>query len=172
MDRTIPGKGLRFDGDKLLVDPYALAVANTENYQRAAALRPGDNAAQALKCAVIDTRLYDWEGDAPLKRPFADALIYEMHVAGFTRNPNSGLPVHVRGTYAGLIAKLPYLKELEPLSFELPAVEAGRVWRRLVDTSLVSPDDLCEPPRALLAYQSQYLSGARSSVVLIEGPPG
>ena len=118
-----PGKGLRFDGDKLLVDPYALAVANTENYQRAAALRPGDNAAQALKCAVIDTRLYDWEGDAPLKRPFADALIYEMHVAGFTRNPNSGLPVHVRGTYAGLIAKIPYLKELGILTVELMPVQ-------------------------------------------------
>ena len=118
-----PGKGLRFDGDKLLVDPYALAVVNTENYQRAAALRPGDNAAQALKCAVIDTRLYDWEGDAPLKRPFADALIYEMHVAGFTRNPNSGLPVHLRGTYAGLIAKIPYLKELGILTVELMPVQ-------------------------------------------------
>jgi isoamylase len=60
----------------------------------------------------------------------------------------------------------------EPLSFELPAVEVGRVWRRFVDTSLASPDDLCEPPKPLPAYQSQYLSGARSSVVLIEGPPG
>ena len=60
----------------------------------------------------------------------------------------------------------------EPLSFELPAVEADRVWRRLVDTSLASPDDLCEPPRPLPAHRSQYMSGARSSVVLIEGPPG
>ena len=118
-----PGKGLRFDGDKLLVDPYALAVVNTENYQRAAALRPGDNAAQALKCVVIDTRQYDWEGDAPLERPFPDAVIYEMHVAGFTRNPNSGLPVHLRGTYAGLIAKIPYLKELGILTVELMPVQ-------------------------------------------------
>ena len=48
-----------------------------------------------MKSVVVDPRLYDWEGDTPLERPFVDAVIYEMHVAGFTRNPNSGLPVHL-----------------------------------------------------------------------------
>ena len=52
---------------------------------------PGDNAATALKSVVVDTGSYDWEGDTAPCRPFAKTVIYEMHVAGFTRNPNSGV---------------------------------------------------------------------------------
>ena len=52
---------------------------------------PGDNAASALKSVVVDTSSYDWEGDTAPRRPFAKTVIYEMHVAGFTRNPNSGV---------------------------------------------------------------------------------
>ena len=50
---------------KLLLDPYALAVANSENYQRAKAAAPGDNTAYAMKSVVVDPTSYDWEGDTP-----------------------------------------------------------------------------------------------------------
>lgn len=118
-----PAAGLRFDPQKLLVDPYALAVANTENYQRSAAIGPGDNSAVALKSVVVDPCLYDWEGDMPFERPFADSVIYEMHVAGFTRHPNSGVAANKRGTYAGLIEKIPYLVDLGVKAVELMPVQ-------------------------------------------------
>jgi glycogen operon protein len=118
-----PAAGLRFDSEKLLVDPYALAVTNTENYLRAAAIASGDNTAHAMKCVVVDPTSYDWEGDTPLARPFADALIYELHVAGFTRNPNSGVAPSKRGTYAGLIEKIPYLVDLGNKAVELMPVQ-------------------------------------------------
>src|SRR5947199_63114 len=81
-------------------------------YPLGAAIRPGDNCARALKSVVIDPRGYDWEGDAPLGRPLANSVIYEVHVGGFTRHPSSGLDPGLRGTYGGLIEKIPYLKQL------------------------------------------------------------
>jgi glycogen operon protein len=114
-----PGKGLRFDPDKLLIDPYGKAVAVPERYSRVSASAPGDNCPTAMKSVVVDVRSYDWEGDAPLKRPFAQTVIYEMHVAGFTRHPNSGVAPEKRGTYAGLIEKIPYLKDLGVTAVEL-----------------------------------------------------
>ena len=80
---------------------------------------PGDNTAQAMKSVVVDTSRYDWEGDAPLRRPFDQTIIYEMHVRGFTRHPNSGVPPELRGTYAGLIEKIPYLQDLGITAVEL-----------------------------------------------------
>ena len=114
-----PGRGLRFDPDKVLLDPYGLAVAVPQQYSRVAACKPGDNTAVAMKSVVADLRKYDWEGDAPLKRPFARTVIYEMHVGGFTRHPNSGLAPKKRGTYAGLIEKIPYLQDLGITAVEL-----------------------------------------------------
>src|SRR5262245_41667159 len=107
-----PEQGLRFDRTKLLLDPYARAVMYTSQYQRGAALRPGDNCAHAKKSVVVDTRAYDWGGDAPLQRPFAGSIIYELHVGGFTRHPNSRVEAAKCGTYAGLIEKIPYLQAL------------------------------------------------------------
>jgi isoamylase len=114
-----PANGLRFDSSKVLLDPYGRGVAVPENYSRAAAGREGDNAATAMKSVVVDPRLYDWEGDAPLKRPSSRTVVYEMHVAGFTRNPNSGVSPDKRGTYAGLIEKIPYLRKLGITAVEL-----------------------------------------------------
>ena len=114
--------GLRFDPDKLLVDPYALAVANTERYDRAKASAAGDNLAVAMKSVVVDPQAYDWQGDTPLERPFVDSVIYELHVAGFTRNPNSGVAEAKRGTYAGLVEKIPYLVDLGIKTVELMPV--------------------------------------------------
>jgi glycogen operon protein len=114
-----PERRMRFDGQKLLLDPYGLAVAVGERYQRRAAAQPGPNIGRAMKSVVFDPCVYDWEGDRPLQRPYSDTVIYEMHVAGFTRHPNSGLPPERRGTYGGVIDKLPYLQSLGITAIEL-----------------------------------------------------
>jgi glycogen operon protein len=114
-----PERGLRFDGDKVLLDPYGLAVAVPAGYDREAARRPGDNAAVAMKSVVADPGRYDWEGDTPLRRPFSETIIYEMHVGGFTRHPSSGVAPGRAGTYAGLIEKIPYLQDLGITAVEL-----------------------------------------------------
>jgi isoamylase len=130
-----PDRGWRFDAEKVLLDPYGLAVAVPETYDRFAAARPGENAATAMKSVVADPDRYDWDGDLPLNRPFAETVIYELHVGGFTRHPNSGVASAKRGTYAGLIEKIPYLKDLGVTAIEfLPVFQfdpqdapAGRV---------------------------------------------
>src|SRR5512132_1840596 len=114
-----PDRGLRFDADKVLVDPYGLVVAVPGMYDRWAAARPGDNVAVAMKSVVADPDRYDWEGDRPLERPFAETVIYELHVGGFTRHRSSGVATEKRGTYAGLIEKIPYLKDLGVTAVEL-----------------------------------------------------
>ncbi|NVN89670.1 MAG: glycogen debranching protein GlgX [Desulfuromonadales bacterium] len=115
----VPQRGLLFDPDKLLLDPYGRAVAVPAGYDRSAACVPGDNLALAMKSVVADPRGYDWEGDTPLKRPYSQTIIYEMHVAGFTKHPSSGVAVEKRGTYAGLIEKIPYLQDLGITAVEL-----------------------------------------------------
>ncbi|HSZ55696.1 MAG TPA: glycogen debranching protein GlgX [Tepidisphaeraceae bacterium] len=114
-----PASGLRFDPSKVLLDPYGRGVVVPKNYDRNAAARSGDNAAVAMKSVVIDPSTYDWQGDAPLRRPSARTIVYEMHVGGFTRNPNSGVPRTMRGTYAGLVEKVPYLRQLGITAVEL-----------------------------------------------------
>jgi isoamylase len=114
-----PARGLRFDVSKVLLDPYARAVAVPAQYSREAAGKPGDNAATAMKSVVVDPRAYDWEGDAPLRQPVARTIVYEMHVRGFTRHPSSGVADATRGTYAGLIDRIPYLKDLGVTALEL-----------------------------------------------------
>src|SRR4029079_16595955 len=119
-----PAQGLRFDPSKVLLDPYGRAVATPKDYDREAAARAGDNAATAMKSVVVDPSAYDWEGDAPLRRPSARTVVYEMHVGGFTRNPNSGVKEQLRGTYAGLAEKIPYLQDLGVTAVELLPVHA------------------------------------------------
>ena len=114
-----PERSLRFDGGKVLLDPYGRAVAVPEGYDREAAKRPGDNAAVAMKNVVADPTRYDWGKDRPLCRPIAETVIYELHVRGFTRHPSSGVAAAKRGTYAGLIEKIPYLEDLGITAVEL-----------------------------------------------------
>src|SRR5262249_27581657 len=114
-----PGSGTRFDPAKVLLDPYGRGVVVPKNYSRDAARCEGDNSATAMKSVVVDTHAYDWEGDAPLQRPSAKTIIYEMHVRGFTRHPSSGVADKLRGTYAGLIEKIPYLQQLGITAIEL-----------------------------------------------------
>jgi isoamylase len=114
-----PANGMRFNPAKILLDPYGRAVVVPGNYSRVAAASEGDNTSVAMKSVVVDPRTYDWEGDAPLHRPSAQTVIYEMHVKGFTRHPSSGVSEGTRGTFAGLIEKIPYLKELGITAVEL-----------------------------------------------------
>lgn len=114
-----PELGHRFDKTKVLLDPYAKAIVGEECYDRAAASRRGSNCAQALKGVVVDPCTYDWQGDQHPRTSYSNSVIYEMHVGGFTRNPNSGVAANKRGTYAGLIEKIPYLQELGVTAVEL-----------------------------------------------------
>ncbi|MBV8189452.1 MAG: glycogen debranching protein GlgX [Alphaproteobacteria bacterium] len=118
-----PARGWRFDAEKVLLDPYGRAVSVPEGYDRWAAARPGDNAATAMKSVVADPAHYDWEGDRPLRRPPMETVIYELHVRGFTRHPSSGVAAEKRGTYAGLIEKIPYLQDLGITAVELLPIQ-------------------------------------------------
>jgi len=119
-----PAARLRFDPNKVLLDPYGKCIARPARWSWEAARNPGDNVAAALKSVVVDPSAYDWEGDTPLGRPFTKTIIYEMHVGGFTRHPSSGVAPAKRGTYAGLIDKIPYLRDLGVSAVELLPVFA------------------------------------------------
>ena len=114
-----PSKGCRFDSGKVLLDPYGRAVVVPSGYNRTAAHEKGDNAGTAMKSVVVDPTAYDWGGDRPLHRPSSQTIVYEMHVRGFTKHANSGLREHMRGTYAGVIEKISYLKQLGITAVEL-----------------------------------------------------
>jgi isoamylase len=101
-----------FDPQKVLLDPYAKAVFFPPDFDREAATREGSNAGRAALGALsAHCADFDWAGDQPPHHE-ADAIIYEVHVRGFTKNPNSGVDPSRAGTYAGLVEKIPYLKEL------------------------------------------------------------
>jgi glycogen operon protein len=117
--RSDPANGMRFDPTKVLLDPYGRAVVVPKNYNRDAARLETDDAATAMKSVVADVSAYDWEGDAPPQRPSSQTIIYEMHVRGFTRHPSSGISEQTRGTYAGVIEKIPYLQQLGITAVEL-----------------------------------------------------
>ena len=72
-----------------------------------------------MKSVVIDSDAYDWEGDTPLQRPSSRTIVYEMHVRGFTRHSSSGVSGGKRGTYSGLIEKIPYLQQFGSTAVEL-----------------------------------------------------
>jgi isoamylase len=117
-----PLSGMRFDSSKVLVDPYGRGTVVPKNYSRDAAQTKGDNTAMAIKSVVTDPHTYDWGGDAPLNRPSSQTIVYEIHVRGFTRDPSSGVAAQKRGTFAGLVEKIPYLKELGITAVELMPV--------------------------------------------------
>ncbi|WP_273272813.1 glycogen debranching protein GlgX [Maribacter polysiphoniae] len=114
-----PEHGYRFDSQKVLLDPYGKLVVTPRTYQRELATRPGNNVSSAMKSVVVDTSTYDWEEDRCPRHSFTQTIIYELHVKGFTKHPNSGMEEGKRGTYAGLIEKIPYLKDLGITAVEL-----------------------------------------------------
>ncbi|MCP9810063.1 glycogen debranching protein GlgX [Cyanobium sp. HWJ4-Hawea] len=110
-----PDRGLHFDTNNLLLDPYGLAMVMPANYRRT----PEQPVERSMKSVVVDPAAYDWEGDQPLRRPSRDSVIYELHVKGFTADPSSGVEAPNAGTYLGLIEKIPYLQDLGVTAVEL-----------------------------------------------------
>ena len=103
-----PEKGLLFDKNKILLDPYAKAVAGQRTW--------GIRWDHTYHARVVKDR-FDW-GDMPQsKKELCDLIIYELHVRDFTHHPSSG--VKHRGTFSGLMEKIPYLKELGINAVEL-----------------------------------------------------
>ena len=105
-----PSKGLLFDKKNDLLDPYAMAVVGQSHWGE-------DNVNNGGYRARIVYDDYDWKDSRFPRIPMQDSIIYEMHVRGFTMNRSSG--VQYPGTFAGLIEKIPYLKELGVTAVEL-----------------------------------------------------
>jgi len=111
-----------FKAAKILLDPFATAAFFPPAYERNAALGTDSNAGKALLGVLPkDEPLFDWEDDVR-PRHAGDLIIYEMHVRGFTANPNSGVAASERGTFAGVVEKIPYLKDLGITAVELMPV--------------------------------------------------
>ena len=111
-----------FDHEKILLDPYAKSVFFPPEFNRQVACLPGPNDGQApLGTLFQDADDFDWEDDV---RPHHenDLVIYELHVKGFTFHPTAGVPPDCRGTFAGIVEKIPYLQELGVTAIELMPV--------------------------------------------------
>lgn len=107
-----PKEGYWFDKTKILLDPYAKLVSGRDKWGE----KPDYSNNFQHRGRVIPED-YDWEGDKPLEIPMNDLVIYEAHVRSFTRDDSSN--VKYKGTFAGLIEKIPYLKELGVNCIEL-----------------------------------------------------
>lgn len=104
---------LFYQGEHIFQDPHCRKLENSNRY--------GAIKKNLSKCKVQDS-VYAWEGDCPLHTPFEDMILYSLHVRGFTKHRSSN--VKCRGTYAGIVEKIPYLKELGITSLLLmPAYE-------------------------------------------------
>jgi glycogen operon protein len=111
-----------FHPAKLLLDPYARCIAFPPDFDRSAALGDRPNFGKAPLGMIIPCeKPFVWGGDHR-PRHEADAVIYELHVRGFTRSPTSGVSEGARGTFAGVIEKIPYLRELGVTVVELMPV--------------------------------------------------
>jgi glycogen operon protein len=116
VDGPFDSAGQRFNRNKVLIDPYARGNCNFL-WDRNSGCTSEDNVRTSIRSVVIDSSDYDWEGDKPLNRPMEECIIYEAQVRGFTQSPTSG--VRHPGTFAGLIEKIPYLKDLGVTAVEL-----------------------------------------------------
>ena len=145
-----PTQGLRFNPAKVLIDPYAKAIAGKMDWTSPIFSYPlghpdadlafddNDNAAGVPKCVVIADD-FDWEGDKPLCIPWSETVIYELHVRGFTmRHPE--VPEKLRGTYAGLATgpSIDYLKQLGVTAVELLPVHDYLREKHLLDKGLTN----------------------------------
>ena len=124
----IPPKGLRFNSNKYLFDPYAKAftlgsVFRSYNSQRSTGFSDNiggelQNLSDFPKCVVVDDS-FDWEGDKPLNIPMEKTVIYETHLKGFTASKTSDVAKEIAGTYKGFTQKIDYLKSLGITAVEL-----------------------------------------------------
>jgi glycogen operon protein len=148
-----------FDPQKVLLDPYAKSIFFPPGFDRNLAMREGSNAGSAPLGVLFDQRsTFDWSGDRSTYHE-SDAVIYELHVCGFTKNSNSGVDPSRAGTYAGLVEKIPYLKELGVTVVELMPVfqrdpQEGDYWGYM--------------PLNFFAPHAQYASTQRDGELRIE----
>lgn len=113
-----------FDDQKLLLDPYATSIYFPESYDREAARRPGCNMGKAPLAVLRDAK-HVLEADFVRQRKLRhewDLVIYELHVGGFTQHRDSGVRESRRGTFSGVVDKIPYLCELGITAVELMPV--------------------------------------------------
>src|SRR5579885_2722897 len=143
-----PERGLRFNPNKLLIDPYAKALAGKVNWKEPIfpyplgngdadlAMDASDSARGMPKCVVVNP-YFDWDTDRPPKTPLSESILYEVHVKGFTQcHPE--VPEELRGTYAGLASRaaVEYLKKLGITAVELMPVHDFLDDKILVDRGL------------------------------------
>jgi len=111
-----------FDPGKILFDPYAKALYIPSTFDREAACGGGPNDGKAVLGAILkDGGTFDWQGDKPFRHSH-DLIIYEVHVRGFTYHQSSGIPEDKKGTYAAIVDKIPYLKNLGVTAVEIMPV--------------------------------------------------
>jgi isoamylase len=143
-----PAAGLRFNENKLLIDPYAKAL--TGKFHNSGGILQAydflsplidlsrderDSIGAVPRSIVIDDR-FDWQGDAPVGIPFEKLVIYEVHLKGFTAHPSSR--VRMPGTYLGFIEKIGYLKDLGINAVELLPIHEFYVDDFLLDRGLTN----------------------------------
>src|SRR5574340_237296 len=121
-----------FDPEKSLLDPYAKAVFFPATFERQAAILQGSNKGRAPLGLIEVENGFDWSEDIR-PRHEVDAVIYELHVKGFTNHPSSGVGRQERGTFSGLRQKIPYLTELGVTVVELMPIfqhdpQEGNYW--------------------------------------------
>ncbi len=115
-----PHRGHRFDPKRPLLDPYARLIAPRDRVPQSLGGPPEGHGMQRsgrFVSVVVEPTGFDWQGVTPPRTPATDRVIYELHLAAFTRHPSS--EVDKRGTIDGLIAKIPYLLELGVTTVEL-----------------------------------------------------
>ena len=158
--------------NKLMLDPYAKAVngkpdlSNSEKRKWFLLSDERDNAAFAPKSVVTQTD-FDWEGDKPLRTPWAETIIYEVHVKGFTQL-HLDLPEEIRGSYAGLAhpKMIAYLKELGITAVELLPINYHLDEPHLQEKGLQNYWGYS--PLAMFAVESKYWSGQEGTTPLTE----
>jgi len=145
-----PENGHRFNPAKLLVDPYAKAIAGNLEWDDAVfGYNIGDpdsdlsfndsNSAPYMPKSIVIDQHFDWEGDKQPKIPYHDTIVYEAHVKGFTKlNPD--IPENIRGTYAAIAhpATIKYLKELGITAIELMPIHQFISDRHLLEKGLTN----------------------------------
>ncbi|MFT3830783.1 MAG: glycogen debranching protein GlgX [Opitutaceae bacterium] len=143
-----PNAGHRFNANKVLLDPYAKAIAGDVQWEDSLfgykigaeeadlSFDDRDNAALVPKSVIVDDR-FDWGDDRPPRRPLDETIIYETHVRGFTKR-REALPEELRGTYAGFASpeNIEYLRSLGVNAVELMPVQQFVHSRHLVEKGL------------------------------------
>ncbi|QOQ68186.1 glycogen debranching protein GlgX [Photobacterium damselae] len=118
-----PEIGLRFNKNKVLLDPYSHAICMNHDYSRERARDFDSNMDCCMKSIVVDHSHFDWQNTDSPRHSLTDTIIYEMHVGGFTQHPSSNVTPSHRGTFAGIIDKISYLKQLGITAVELMPIQ-------------------------------------------------